>query len=85
MAEPTYSDVLRATRGEKLRVWFAWLCGGIIWTLITNGTRNVHVVSVITQVLWFVLGILFTTAAVIMTRRLNRRLAVARREVLGDL
>jgi energy-converting hydrogenase Eha subunit C len=84
MPEPTYSDVLRATRGEKIRIWFAWLCGGIIWALITNGTRNVAIVSVITQVLLIVLGILSTIAAVTMTRRLNRRLAVARREVLGE-
>lgn len=81
---PSYSDVEKAVRAEKRQIWAAWLSGGIIWLIITNATRNVPVVSVITQVLLVVLGILFTFAAVTMTRKLNAKADAARKEVLGD-
>lgn len=81
---PNYSDIEQAVRAEKLRIWSAWASGGIIWLIITNATRNIAIVSVITQVLLVVLGILSTTAAVTMTSRLNRKADTARREVLGD-
>lgn len=84
MTEPSYSDVHRAVRAEKTRIWAAWLSGGIIWLIITNATRNVAVVSVVTQVLLVVLGILSTYAAVRMTHALNRKDDAARRNVLGD-
>lgn len=82
---PSYSDIERAVRAEKIRIWAAWLCGGIIWLIITNATRNVAIVSVITQVLLVALGVLSTVAAVTMTRRLNKKVDAARRDVLGDL
>jgi hypothetical protein len=53
--------------------------------IITNATRNIAVVSVITEVLLVVLGILATIAAVRMTNALNRKADAARREVLGDV
>jgi hypothetical protein len=85
MADHSYSDIARAVRGEKLRIWAAWLCGGIIWLIVTRATEHIHIVSVITQVLLVVLGVLSTAAAVTMTRRLNRKVAAARKDVLGDL
>lgn len=80
---PSYSGVQRAVRVEKFRIWFAWVSGGVIMAIITNATRNIAVVSVITEVLFFGLGILATIAAVRMTNALNRKAEVARREVLG--
>jgi len=82
---PSYSDVQKAVRVEKFKIWSAWVSGGIIMLLITNATRYIHIVSVITQVLLVVLGILSTIAAVRMTNALNRKADAARREVLGDL
>ncbi|GGP53861.1 hypothetical protein [Streptomyces melanogenes] len=81
----SYSDVQKAVRVEKFRIWFAWTSGGIIWLMITSATKSIAIVSVITQVLLVVLGLLFTIAAVTMTNRLNRKAEAARREVLGDL
>lgn len=81
----SYSDVQKAVSREKFQIWFAWLCGGIIMLLIANGTKDIRIVSVITQVLLVVLGILSTIAAVTMTIRLTRKADAARREVLGDL
>ncbi|MGI5469461.1 hypothetical protein [Streptomyces sp. CA-132043] len=71
-------------RAEKFRIWSAWMAGGIIWLIITNATKNIAIVSVITQALLVVLGILSTFAAVTMTNRLNRKAEAARKEVLGD-
>ncbi|WP_329311691.1 hypothetical protein [Streptomyces sp. NBC_01262] len=82
---PSYSDVERAVRAEKRQIWVAWLCGGGIWLLITRATMNIPVVSVITQALLVILGVLFTYAAVTMTRKLNAKADAARREVLGDI
>ncbi|MEU8316714.1 MULTISPECIES: hypothetical protein [Actinomycetes] len=79
-----YSDIQRAVRVEKFRIWFAWASGGVIWLMITNATKNIAIVSVITQTLLIVLGILSTIAAIRMTNKLNKKAADARREVLGD-
>ncbi|CAL9302846.1 MULTISPECIES: hypothetical protein [Streptomyces] len=84
MAEPTYSDVQKAVRVEKLRIWFAWICGNIILLIIANGTKDIHILSVITQVL-LVAGFLALTVALFrMTGALNRKALAARRQVLGD-
>ncbi|MFD3483796.1 hypothetical protein [Streptomyces sp. NPDC058665] len=85
MADHSYSEIQSAVRVEKFKIWAAWLCGGILWLMVTNATANIAVVSVITQVLLIVLGVLSTIAAVTMTNRLNRKADAARREVLGDL
>ncbi|MDX2702168.1 hypothetical protein PV350_04815 [Streptomyces sp. PA03-6a] len=84
MPEPTYSDIQRAVSREKRQIWAAWLSGGVIWLIITNATKNVAVVSVITQVLLVVLGIASTYITIKMTRALNRKADAARRQVLGD-
>lgn len=81
---PSYSDVQKAVSREKFAIWFAWLCGGIIMLIIANATRNIHIVSVITQTLLVALGVLSTIAAITMTSRLNRKAADARKDVLGD-
>lgn len=81
---PSYSDIERAVRTEKIKIWVAWASGGIIWLIITNAVRNVAIISVIAQALLVVLGALSTTAAVTMTNRLNRKADTARREVLGE-
>ncbi|MFE2427246.1 hypothetical protein ACFXJ5_10895 [Streptomyces sp. NPDC059373] len=82
---PSYSDVHKAVRVEKFRIWLAWASGGAIWLIITNATRNVPILSVITQVLLVALGIFFTVAALTMTRKLNAKADAARKEVLGEL
>lgn len=80
----TYREIQSAVRTEKLRIWFAWICGNIILLLIANGTKNVHILSVITQVTLVVGFILLTVALFRMTGALNRKAAAARRQVLGD-
>jgi hypothetical protein len=81
---PSYSDVQKAVRVEKFRIWFAWFCGGWVGLGVALATKNIHIVSVVTQVLFVGCGIAFTVAAVRMTNALNRRAERARREVLGD-
>lgn len=79
-----YRDVQTAVRVEKLRIWFAWICGNVILLIIAYGTRNVSVLSVITQVLLVAGFLALTTALFRMTGALNRKALNARREVLGD-
>ena len=81
---PSYSDVQKAVRTEKLRIWFGWLAGNVIMLLIARATRRVAVVSVLTQILLAVVFIALTVAVWRMTGALNRRADRARREVLGD-
>lgn len=79
-----YRDIQTAVRVEKLRIWFAWICGTIILFIIAAMTRTVPVLDVITQVL-LVAGFLALTVALFrMTGALNRKAAAARKEVLGD-
>ncbi|MFJ4990052.1 hypothetical protein ACIP9H_40430 [Streptomyces sp. NPDC088732] len=84
MPEPSYTDIERAVRTEKRQLWTAWFCGGVIWLIIAYATKDVPVLSVITQVLFFALGIAFTVIAIKMSRALNRKASTARRRVLGD-
>ncbi|MFI9170498.1 hypothetical protein [Streptomyces lincolnensis] len=79
-----YSDVQKAVRVEKFRIWLAWLAGNIIMAIIANGTKNIAIVSVVTQVLMVVVFLALTVALFRMTGALNRRAVAARREVLGD-
>ncbi|WP_030975151.1 hypothetical protein [Streptomyces sp. NRRL S-1824] len=81
---PSYRDVQTAVRVEKFRVWFAWLSGNLIMLIIAGGTRNISVVSTITQILFTVSFALLTFVAIRMTNALNRKALAARREVLGD-
>ncbi|MEV4335749.1 hypothetical protein [Streptomyces sp. NPDC049590] len=79
----SYKEVQKAVRVEKLRLWFAWLAGNIIMLIIASATRDVTIVSVVTQVLVIVVFVVLTVALFRMTSTLNRRAAQARREVLG--
>lgn len=81
---PSYSDVQKAVRVEKFRLWCAWAVGTYIMAMIAYATRHVHVVSVVTQVLLVVVFIALTVALFRMTGALNRRAEAARREVLGE-
>lgn len=79
-----YRAVQTAVRVEKLRIWFAWLSGNFILLVLAYGTQDIHIVSVITQLLLVSGFLLLTTALFRMTGALNRKAAAARREVLGD-
>lgn len=81
----SYSDVQKAVRVEKFRIWFAWATGNFILLAIARATQDVHIISVITQVLLAAGFILLTFTAVRMSNALNRKAAAARREVLGDV
>jgi hypothetical protein len=83
--EPSYADVHKAVRVETFKIWFAWFCGGWVGLGVALETKDIHIVSVITQVLFVGLGSLATIAAVRMTNALNRKDDAGRREVLGDL
>ena len=80
----TYRDVQTAVRVEKLRIWFGWLCGNFILLAIALATQDIHIVSVITQLLLAAGFLALTVALFRMTGALNRKAAAARREVLGD-
>ncbi|MFJ9037461.1 hypothetical protein ACIRF8_12840 [Streptomyces sp. NPDC102406] len=80
----TYNEVQSAVRTEKVRVWCAWAAGNVIMFLIARATRNIDVVSVVTQVLVVVVFVALTVTLFRMTSALNRRAASARREVLGE-
>ncbi|WP_372352643.1 hypothetical protein [Streptomyces sp. KL116D] len=82
--EPTYNEVQSAVRVEKLKIWLAWIAGNVIMFLIASATRNVAVVSVITQVLVVVVFLTLTVALFRMTGALNRKADARRREVLGE-
>jgi purine-cytosine permease-like protein len=79
-----YSDVQKAVRVEKLRLWFAWVCGNVFMLMVAYGTKSIAVVSVVTQVLLAVVFVALTVALFRMTGALNRKAERARREVLGD-
>ena len=81
---PSYSEVQKAVRVEKFRIWFAWLTGNFIMAMIVTATKNLDVVSVLTQILAVVVFLALTVALFRMTGALNRRAAAARRQVLGD-
>ncbi|MFF6781426.1 hypothetical protein [Streptomyces sp. NPDC012510] len=79
-----YSDIQKAVRVEKLRIWFAWLCGGWVGGGIMITTADTPIWGTVTLAVFGTLGILATIAAVRMTSALNRRAERERRRVLGD-
>lgn len=79
-----YRDVQTAVRVEKLRIWFAWICGTVILFIVAAMTRTVPILGVITQVLLIAGFLALTFALFRMTGALNRKAAAARKEVLGD-
>lgn len=81
---PNYSDIQKAVRVEKTQLWFGWLASNIIMAIIANATRNIAIVSAITQILAVAVFAALTFALFRMTGRLNRRAKQARGEVLGE-
>lgn len=79
-----YRAIQTAVRVEKLRIWFAWICGNFILLAIANATKDIDIVSTITLVLLIVGFLALTVALFRMTGALNRKALAARREVLGD-
>ena len=79
-----YSDIHKAVRVEKTRVWFGWLAGNIIMLIIVRATRNIAIVSTITQILAVAVFLALTVALFRMTSALNKRAERARRDILGD-
>lgn len=79
-----YSDVQKAIRVEKVRIWFAWLCGGWVGIGAMAATEDIPVWGTVTFCVFGILGVLATIAAVRMTSALNRRAERERRRVLGD-
>jgi hypothetical protein len=84
MTEPSYSDIQRAVRVEKVRLWFAWASGTVILLIIALATQHIRIVSVVTQLLLAVGFLALTVALFRMTGALNRKAAAARRDVLGE-
>jgi hypothetical protein len=72
---PSYSEVQKAVRVEKLRIWFGWLAGNVLVLVIASGTQNIAVVSVITQVMLVVVFVALAVALFRMTGALNREAA----------
>lgn len=80
----SYRDVQSAVRTEKVRIWFAWLCGGWVAVGVMVTTKDIEVWGMVAQVVFIGLGIAATVTAVRMTNALNRRAERERRAVLGD-
>ncbi|WP_326786449.1 hypothetical protein [Streptomyces sp. NBC_00151] len=80
----TYREVQTAVRVEKLRLWFAWATGNFIMLAIALATQNIHIVSVITQVLLVAVFGALTFALMRMSNALNRKAEAARKDVLGE-
>lgn len=80
----SYLEVQKAVRAEKVKLWLGWAAGIAIMLIVASATRNVAIVSVITQVLLVVTFLLLTFTVFRMTTVLNRKADAARAEVLGD-
>lgn len=62
-----YSEVQKAVRVEKLRIWSGWLCGNVIMLMVGEATQGIAVVSVVTQVLSVAVFFALTVALFRMT------------------
>jgi hypothetical protein len=80
----SYREIQSAVRAEKVKLWLGWAAGIAIAAIIASATRNIAVVSVVTQVLLVVVFLLLTFTVFRMTTALNRKVDRARAEVLGD-
>ncbi|MDR3079627.1 MAG: hypothetical protein LBV60_01635 [Streptomyces sp.] len=80
----SYRELQSAVRAEKVKLWLGWLAGIGIAAILASATRNVAVVSVITQVLLVAVFVALTFTVFRMTSALNRKVDAARAEVLGD-
>jgi hypothetical protein len=81
---PSYSDVQRAVRVEKVRIWFAWASAGVIALIVGRAVSGLGTAGTVVQLLLVAAWLALTVAAVRMTSALNRRAERARREVLGE-
>ncbi|NYV72972.1 hypothetical protein [Streptomyces sp. UH6] len=82
--QPSYSDIQKAVRVEKFRVWAAWFAGGFVMLGITNASSDIAYLGDIMLILFTVGLVAFTFVAFKMTNALNRKAEAARREALGD-
>ncbi|WP_439947193.1 hypothetical protein [Streptomyces sp. BBFR109] len=82
----SYSDMQKAVRVEKFRIWFAWICAGVIALIIGKAvdSADLGTVGMVVQLLLVAAWLALTVAAFRMTGALNRRAEAARREVLGE-
>ncbi|MFB7597244.1 hypothetical protein [Streptomyces sp. NPDC056160] len=82
----SYSDVQRAVRVEKFRIWVAWFCAGLIALFAGRAVAvaDIGTVGTIIQAVIGVVWLALTVTAFRMTNALNRRANAERREVLGD-
>lgn len=80
----SYNEVQTAVRAEKVKLWLGWAAGIVIALIIASATKNIAIVSVITQVLLVVVFLLLTFTVFRMTTALNRKADAARAKVLGD-
>ncbi|MEU6520467.1 hypothetical protein [Streptomyces sp. NPDC046978] len=79
-----YSDVQRAVRVEKLRIWFAWLCASVIPPIVGRAVDGLGGLGMVIQEVVILAWIALTVVLIRMTGALNRKAAAARRDVLGD-
>ncbi|MFF2597440.1 hypothetical protein ACFVSZ_29475, partial [Priestia megaterium] len=80
----SYNEVQTAVRAEKVKLWLGWAAGIVIALIIASATRNIAIVSVITQVLLVVVFLLLTFTVFRMTTALNRKADAARARVLDE-
>ncbi|MGW1532315.1 hypothetical protein [Streptomyces aureus] len=80
-----YSDVQKAVRVEKFRIWLAWLAGSLVLLFVW---RAVAVFSklggTVAGVVAGVLFVLLTVTGYRMVSAVNRRADRERRQVLGE-
>ncbi|MFI0233142.1 hypothetical protein [Streptomyces sp. NPDC017086] len=81
---PSYSEVQKAVRVEKFRVWFAWLAGTVLMLLVAQVVNVVTGVQPLAVGLFLVVFVLLTVTAYRMHAALNRRADRERRSVLGE-
>lgn len=79
-----HSDVQRAVRVGKLRIWIPWLCASVIPPIVGRAVDGLGVVGLAIQQVVIVAWIALTVVLIRMTGALNRKAAAARREVLGN-
>lgn len=81
---PSYSEVQKAVRVEKFRVWFAWLAGNLTALFAASAVNALAGAPTVAVALFAVVFIALTVTAYRMHAGLNRRADRERRQVLGD-
>ncbi|MCX5441136.1 hypothetical protein OHO83_09740 [Streptomyces sp. NBC_00569] len=80
----SYSDLQKAVRVEKFRIWLVWICGMVMFLIVGRAVDGLGVVGAVVQVALAVAWGPLAMAAVRMVSALKRRAKEARREALGD-